>query len=185
MDIDLPRVIYEKPTLDYVMSRGHQPGKHSRIALEVATRVWLRTVTGEAQNWHCCFCGCETTLEPNRKHSVTLEHVTPKAEGGQDVWENSAMSCDNCNNKRGTQDAAEFIASGYKRTPKPCVEGFQSARDRQAYKRAEKLAARGWKFWHESTQVWVDIDISSWLYLRTVGDETRNEILELYGETHE
>ena len=77
----------------------------------------------EAQNHRCCFCGNlfeygQTLLNfrdvwpkvyrgvcidvsNGKKRQPTFEHIFPKILGGSDEEENIAISCDECNGKRG------------------------------------------------------------------------------------
>ena len=51
---------------------------------------------------HCCrYCGA--TAETSGAH-LHLDHLTPKAHGGQDVAENLVLACRSCNSRR--QDMA-------------------------------------------------------------------------------
>lgn len=71
-----------------------------RIIKKARHRAWLRTRCAEAQNWRCCYCQKEMTLEANGSRRVTLEHVTPVSLGGTDDYDNCAAACSSCNNKR-------------------------------------------------------------------------------------
>lgn len=70
----------------------------------------------EAQGHRCAFCCKETYMddsdyrpELSRKNDLaTLEHVNPQHHGGTDNPANCVMSCNACNNYRGTMDAWEF-----------------------------------------------------------------------------
>ena len=106
MKLDFPLVINDEPQPDQFLGYS---GKMVHIAYEVAHWQWMRCRLSEAQNWKCCFCGCDTTDERKKKHSSTIEHVKPKSLGGSNEWDNLAMSCDRCNNKRGNMPAEEFM----------------------------------------------------------------------------
>ena len=45
-------------------------------------------------NHRCQYCG-------RLAAPMTVDHVTPKKHGGQDVWENLVCACIDCNNKKG------------------------------------------------------------------------------------
>ena len=62
----------------------------------------------EAQNWRCCYCGVRMAAETGDRRA-TFEHVLPRALGGGDVIENLAISCQNCNAKRGMEMRPEHI----------------------------------------------------------------------------
>lgn len=61
----------------------------------------------EAQNWRCCYCGVCMAAPDGRR--ATFEHVLPRSLGGSDLIGNLAISCHDCNNKRGAQMRAEHI----------------------------------------------------------------------------
>lgn len=71
-----------------------------RLVRKMYERAVLRTVLGEAQNWHCCHCGAICTDEHGTSRLATLEHVLPASRGGKNVVEHCAMACAGCNNKR-------------------------------------------------------------------------------------
>lgn len=45
-------------------------------------------------NYTCVYCG---------KHANTIDHVNPKAKGGQDTYENCVASCVKCNSHKGSK----------------------------------------------------------------------------------
>ncbi len=51
----------------------------------------------------CAYCG-------RGDLTLTIDHVTPKARGGSDTWENLVAACVKCNNKKGdrTPDEAKM-----------------------------------------------------------------------------
>lgn len=51
---------------------------------------------------------CTTLLD---YESATVEHLTPKSEGGPLHVENGGIACASCNNKRGTRSEEEFRTS--------------------------------------------------------------------------
>lgn len=51
----------------------------------------------------CCFCRTKLVFS-----TATLEHKIPRARGGRWVDSNMALSCRQCNNRRGTQDFETF-----------------------------------------------------------------------------
>jgi 5-methylcytosine-specific restriction endonuclease McrA len=106
MKLNFPLVINEEPQLENFVD---YPGKMRYIAYEVAHWQWLRCRLSEAQNWKCCWCGCNTTDERKKWNSSTIEHVIPKSFGGSDDPSNLAMSCNRCNNNRGDMDAEMFM----------------------------------------------------------------------------
>jgi hypothetical protein len=49
-------------------------------------------------------------LDPrgDRELQATIEHIIPQSQGGTLSVDNIAMSCNSCNNERGTMDAMEY-----------------------------------------------------------------------------
>lgn len=108
MNFQTPVLIFEMPCW-HSMSKQYQ-GFELRLAYKNAVKVFHRTRLAEAQNWRCCWCGCRMTEVQGRKHSATVEHVTPRSHGGVDDPDNYAVACNRCNNARGTLDVDEFLA---------------------------------------------------------------------------
>lgn len=107
-----------EPTIEEFNTRYKNRFK-AKIAYKVAAKVWLRVRLSEAQNWKCCWCGCQTIEDPKKANSATIEHVIPKARGGTDDWDNLAMSCQRCNTKRaiaGVDEFLKFAISAYVKT---------------------------------------------------------------------
>lgn len=48
----------------------------------------------------CLYCGRSDL-------PLTIDHIIPKAQGGQDTWENLATACTSCNNKKGDRTPEE------------------------------------------------------------------------------
>lgn len=48
----------------------------------------------------CAYCGKKET-------NLTIDHIIPKARGGQDQWENLVASCVRCNNQKGDRTPEE------------------------------------------------------------------------------
>lgn len=47
-------------------------------------------------NHRCQYCGATDV-------SLTIDHIIPKARGGEDTWENLITACIRCNNKKGNK----------------------------------------------------------------------------------
>lgn len=75
MQFQLEQIYNEKPTIDPWLDRFGTT-TNADIAYKAALRVWTRVRLAEAQNWKCCWCGCETTEAPRQKNSVTIERRT-------------------------------------------------------------------------------------------------------------
>lgn len=50
--------------------------------------------------YKCVYCG-------RGDIALTVDHVIPKARGGQDTWDNMVCACTKCNNKKGSRTPAE------------------------------------------------------------------------------
>jgi hypothetical protein len=109
MKFEVPSVLHESPTKAEWKARYPENGMRAKLAYLSAKKVYIRNRLAEAQNWRCCWCTTLTVPEPNRKNSATIEHVTPRCEGGADHPDNYAMSCSDCNNKRGTKPIELFM----------------------------------------------------------------------------
>lgn len=68
------------------------------------TRIKLADRAG----WSCGWCGQKTRRDMGWQNSATIEHVTPKSEGGGNKLENLMHACARCNRLRGTQAVHEF-----------------------------------------------------------------------------
>ncbi len=65
-------------------------------------RPQLRERLAEAQNWRCCYCGVRMEGAPGVwPDGPTFEHVVPRSRGGTNLIDNLAVSCVQCNVKRG------------------------------------------------------------------------------------
>lgn len=134
MKFDVPCVLNEVPTRTEWQARYR--GFQAKLAYNIACKVYIRNRLAEAQNWRCCWCARLTVPEPNYPNSATIEHVTPRCEGGADHPDNYAMSCHSCNNKRKTTPADLFmeIMEG-RRVIEPVFSNKQRRRERAAEER--------------------------------------------------
>lgn len=62
----------------------------------------------------CTYCDCDTVIfaEPFGKrpdNAATLDHIVPRADGGQRSEKNSALACFVCNNKKGDLSKEVFV----------------------------------------------------------------------------
>lgn len=64
----------------------------------------------------CQYCGKQGTT-----NSLTLDHVIPRAQGGQTTWENIVASCMACNQKKANRTPAQ---AGMKLLKKPARPGY-------------------------------------------------------------
>lgn len=73
----------------------------------------------EAQNWRCCYCGCEThdpitllddlDLDPEAP-VATVEHLRRVADAGGNTDDNLVMACVHCNGTRNTMTPLRWYA---------------------------------------------------------------------------
>lgn len=109
MKFEVPFVITEAPTKAYWKQKYPDNSFQAKLAYMSAKKVHMRVCLAEAQNWRCCWCGVRCVAESNKHNSATIEHVTPKSQGGTDHWSNLAMACNRCNHARGVRPVERFI----------------------------------------------------------------------------
>lgn len=95
--------------------------------LSKSTRQKLRQKARalEAQDYRCCYCGCELTLE-----NSTFDHVIPRAEGGQNTLDNKVISCEPCNSEFADAPPKQKVLALYRRLMQVIAER-DSARDNE------------------------------------------------------
>jgi hypothetical protein len=64
----------------------------------------LRDLAAFADGMRCAYCQVPT--------AATIEHVNPRAKGGESYLTNLVLACPLCNSRKSTGDAEEFRASG-------------------------------------------------------------------------
>lgn len=64
-----------------------------------AKSLWRQSIKN-AWNNCCAYCG----NPPIDDKSLTLDHVKPKAKGGEDRTSNCVPACKNCNHSKGSED---------------------------------------------------------------------------------
>lgn len=78
------------------MSENH--GRSSTVKRKLKARLF-----GGKQTAKCCFCHRPLTMA-----TATLEHIVPLEAGVNWHITNLRISCDQCNQERGTQDFGQF-----------------------------------------------------------------------------
>lgn len=111
MKFEVPYILNEEPVKADWRAKYPDNPMQAKLAYITAKKVYKRTRLAEAQSWRCCWCGCATVPEPNKRNSVTVEHILPRSMGGSNDMDNLAAACARCNQKRGTKDIAEFLDS--------------------------------------------------------------------------
>ena len=84
-----PSVTYNIPSILRLRKYRHIP---YRTMVPLTNRGVL-----QRDNYTCAYCG---------KKANTVDHVQPKAHGGQHKWENVVASCYKCNNKKSDKSLA-------------------------------------------------------------------------------
>jgi len=102
----------------------------ARRARALARKAYDRSRLAEVQRWRCCWCLCEMRGEQGFKNSATIEHITPRSQGGTDHISNLAVACGRCNNRRGSTPWEDFLQAVEMSRPQP--ETSSSKRDADA-----------------------------------------------------
>ena len=110
MQIVVPLIINHKPSFTEALDCCNGDMNKAIYWYKVAKRVHQRTMIAESQNWKCCWCGKTMTEQPNKRNSVTREHIIPKSQGGGEDRSNIAAACNRCNSKRGIMPVEEFMS---------------------------------------------------------------------------
>ena len=92
MEFNFPGVLNEMPSMNEFKNLGYD-GFKRKVAKKIAEKLFAKTRLAEAQNWKCCYCGCEMNTDHNSRKQATIEHVTPKSKGGTDDWDNLVIAC--------------------------------------------------------------------------------------------
>ena len=66
-----------------------------------AKRLWRQSIKDHFNN-RCVYCGS--------KDQITLDHIRPRARGGQDVARNLVSACRCCNQAKGTEDVGSWYS---------------------------------------------------------------------------
>lgn len=93
--IEVERVRFDMQALQHPEIEGVQYQRGTLFGWEVRAYVL------EKFGYQCAYCG--------KQHvPFELEHIRPKRRGGSDRMSNLALSCHDCNQRKGNQTAAEF-----------------------------------------------------------------------------
>ena len=101
-----------------------------------------RLKLAERAGWSCGWCGQKTRKDVGWQNSATIEHVTPKSEGGSNKISNLMSACARCNRLRGTQNAEEFklIAHELDVDRRTQAEALHADRKQNRKQRQQQLA---------------------------------------------
>ncbi len=87
--------------------------------LRVRQPKYSRVSVYQRDNWECQYCGIKCTYR-----EATRDHVVPRAHGGRTTWQNTVLSCKNCNTRKGSQ-SCDTAGMFPRKTPViPRVAGF-------------------------------------------------------------
>lgn len=90
----------------------------SIVRLSVFVRVPFKKIVLSRKNilrrdsHKCQYCGRGDV-------PLTVDHVVPKARGGEETWENLVCACVRCNNKKGDRTPAESQMTLFRRPIRP------------------------------------------------------------------
>lgn len=68
--------------------------QYIKIPFFYEEQPWSRVGVLRRDNYTCQYCN-------QKKNKMTIDHVTPRALGGKNTWENTVAACFTCNNKKG------------------------------------------------------------------------------------
>ncbi len=74
-------------------------------------RLWRRAIK-EHFNCQCVYCGNIYPL-----HELTLDHVKPKTDGGEDLTSNLVPACKSCNQGKGSSHWLRWMRQTFGRRP--------------------------------------------------------------------
>ncbi len=69
----------------------------------------LRDRLLEADNRHCAYC---ITSETNTGQPMTVDHIVPRTQGGETVFDNLCFACRRCNEFKGSATTADDPLTG-------------------------------------------------------------------------
>lgn len=63
----------------------------------------------EALGLRCVYCGCSPTRTTDHRTGLFIEHIVPDSRGGDNGIENTALTCGQCNTRKGDRTPLEMI----------------------------------------------------------------------------
>lgn len=70
--------------------------KYDRVPTQVVT--FSRRNLFRRDQYRCQYCGCRP-----KTNELTIDHVLPRAQGGESSWENCVLACIRCNSRKGSR----------------------------------------------------------------------------------
>ncbi len=89
--------------------KGPDDNRKKRKGFIGVSRATLRALYGD----NCYLCGNVMLFNPRDNTSgqyATMEHIIPRAKGGQKTWDNIKLACRDCNNDKRHMDLDEYLA---------------------------------------------------------------------------
>ena len=74
-----------------------------------------RAAIYERDGWECAYCGRGPRAKRNPKQAqliLTLDHLTPRCQGGDNTAHNLVTACQKCNSSRQERDWRDFAPGG-------------------------------------------------------------------------
>jgi 5-methylcytosine-specific restriction endonuclease McrA len=97
----------------YELTAPSHRRKRTWVKAVLTQKTWVkayyRARASEAQNHRCCYCGTDMITEPERKNSLTLEHIVTRSHGGREHPDNYAAACRRCNTSRGNTQLEAYL----------------------------------------------------------------------------
>lgn len=196
MNFQFPTIINEYPTRRTV-KEWLTPCqlRKTGIALKIARKSWMRIRLAEAQNWHCCWCGCKTRATTGFSNTATIEHVNPRSKQGADEWGNFASACYDCNNRRGNTPVELFLkgivskdiqhdSQALDRPAGLSTSEWKSLQtERRVWRRAEKMRDSNWQRYRPDSDRWQTYDPNEWIESLTISPTAKAKMkLEFVGD---
>ncbi len=94
-----------------------------------------RLKLAERAGWSCGWCGQKTRKDMGWQNSATIEHVTPRSQGGSNKVTNLMSACARCNRLRGTQCAEQFKLTAQLLEPDRRLEAEALVTARKQYRK--------------------------------------------------
>lgn len=66
--------------------------RYISVNIEYGPEPWSKAGVLKRDDYKCAYC--------TKRRGETIDHILPRAQGGQNTWENTVASCKTCNNKK-------------------------------------------------------------------------------------
>lgn len=92
-------------------------------------------------NYQCQYCGCKPGSS-----ELTIDHVIPRAKGGETTWENCVLACVSCNGKKAdrTLEQCGMVIQGWR----PLAKRRKPVKPKFGLFKSDKITAlKSWSNW--------------------------------------